>query len=48
MGGGMSGWWLAVDFGTSFTTAAYRAPGAANAELLEIDGSRYLPSVVPG
>ena len=38
------GWWLAVDFGTSFTTAAVRVGGRV--EILEIDSSRYLPSQV--
>lgn len=38
------GWTLAIDFGTSFTTAAMLAGGRA--ELLEIDNSRYLPSMV--
>ncbi len=53
----MRSWWLAVDFGTIFTTAAHRpvpdvsstgaamSPGAA-AEVLEFDASRYLPSAV--
>lgn len=40
----MDGWVLAIDFGTSFTTAAVLAGGRA--ELLEIDNSRYLPSLV--
>ncbi|MCK9931774.1 Hsp70 family protein [Frankia sp. Mgl5] len=41
----MADWSLAIDFGTSFTTAAMSAGGGAP-ELLEIDNSRYLPSVV--
>ncbi len=44
MGGLMGGWTLAIDFGTSFTTAAILADGRA--ELLEFDNSRYLPSAV--
>ncbi|MEJ2888560.1 Hsp70 family protein [Actinomycetospora aeridis] len=40
----MTGWDLAVDFGTSFTTAATLAGGRA--EVLEIDGSKYVPSLV--
>lgn len=38
------GWWLAVDFGTSFTTTAMSVDGRV--EILEIDNSRYVPSVV--
>jgi outer membrane protein assembly factor BamB len=38
-------WQLAIDFGTSFTTAAMSAGGGVP-ELIEIDNSRYLPSVV--
>ena len=38
-------WVLAVDFGTSNTTAAFADDGAA-ALVLEVAGSRYLPSVV--
>ncbi len=38
------GWWLAVDFGTSFTTTAMATDG--HVEILEIDSSRYVPSVV--
>lgn len=43
-----SGWSLAIDFGTSFTTAAMTRPGANRAEpvMLEVENSRYLPSVV--
>ncbi|WP_026239914.1 hsp70 family protein [Parafrankia discariae] len=41
----MADWSLAIDFGTSFTTAAMVVDGGAP-ELLEIDNSRYLPSVV--
>ncbi|MBL7488860.1 PQQ-binding-like beta-propeller repeat protein [Frankia sp. AgB1.9] len=41
----MTGWSLAVDFGTSFTCAAWQVGGGA-AEVLEIDNSRYLPSAV--
>jgi tetratricopeptide (TPR) repeat protein/actin-like ATPase involved in cell morphogenesis len=41
------GWVLAVDFGTSFTTAAMAALGDENAaEVLEVDRSRYMPSAV--
>ncbi len=39
-----SGWDLAIDFGTSFTTTATLAGGRA--EVLEIDGSKYVPSLV--
>ena len=38
------GWDLAIDFGTSFTTTATLAGGRA--EVLEIDGSKYVPSLV--
>lgn len=41
----MADWSLAIDFGTSFTTAVTSTGGGA-AQLLEIDNSRYLPSVV--
>jgi molecular chaperone DnaK (HSP70) len=46
MGG--SGWALAIDFGTSFTTAAMTRPGdhAVEPIMLEVENSRYLPSVV--
>ncbi|WP_433784030.1 Hsp70 family protein [Actinomycetospora sp. CA-101289] len=37
-------WDLAIDFGTSFTTTATLAGGRA--EVLEIDGSKYVPSLV--
>ncbi|GAA4907744.1 Hsp70 protein [Actinomycetospora succinea] len=40
----MTGWDLAIDFGTSFTTTATLAHGRA--EVLEIDGSKYVPSLV--
>ncbi|MDD7938021.1 Hsp70 family protein [Actinomycetospora lutea] len=40
----MTGWDLAIDFGTSFTTAATLTRGRA--EVLEIDGSKYVPSLV--
>lgn len=40
----MGGWTLAIDFGTSFTTAAVSVDGRA--ELLEVDNSRYVPSAV--
>jgi len=40
-----SGWVLAVDFGTSNTTAAYAADGGAPA-VLQVENSQYLPSVV--
>ena len=40
----MSGWTLAIDFGTCFTCAAITGDGRA--EVLEVDGGRYLPSVV--
>ena len=39
-----AGWWLAIDFGTSFTTTAMAVDG--HVEILEIDSSRYVPSVV--
>jgi hypothetical protein len=39
------GWVLAVDFGTSNTTAAFADDGAP-AVVLEVDNSKYLPSVV--
>jgi actin-like ATPase involved in cell morphogenesis len=38
------GWDLAIDFGTSFTTTATLAGGRT--EVLEIDGSKYVPSLV--
>ncbi|MHC1562970.1 Hsp70 family protein [Actinomycetospora sp. C-140] len=38
------GWDLAIDFGTSFTTTATLAGGRV--EVLEIDGSKYVPSLV--
>ena len=41
---GVTGWDLAIDFGTSFTTAATLVRGRA--EVLEIDGSKYVPSLV--
>ncbi|MDD7965803.1 Hsp70 family protein [Actinomycetospora lemnae] len=40
----MTDWHLAIDFGTSFTTTATLAGGRA--EVLEIDGSKYVPSLV--
>ncbi|MEJ2863153.1 Hsp70 family protein [Actinomycetospora flava] len=40
----MSGFDLAIDFGTSFTTTATLAAGRA--EVVEIDGSKYVPSLV--
>lgn len=40
----MRSWTLAVDFGTSFTTAAVRVDGRV--EMLEVENSRYLPSLV--
>ena len=40
----MTGFDLAIDFGTSFTTAATLVGGRA--EVLEIDGSKYVPSLV--
>lgn len=40
----MTGWDLAIDFGTSFTTTATLARGRA--EVLEVDGSKYVPSLV--
>ena len=40
----MTGWDLAIDFGTSFTTTATLADGRT--EVLEIDGSKYVPSLV--
>jgi len=40
-----SGWSLAIDFGTSNTTAAMAADGAAPV-VLEVENSRYLPSAV--
>jgi tetratricopeptide (TPR) repeat protein len=40
------GWVLAIDFGTTNTTAAMVAVGASEASVLEIENSRYLPSVV--
>jgi molecular chaperone DnaK (HSP70) len=44
-GGVMSERWvLAIDFGTSFTSAAMVSDGRV--EVLEIDGVRRLPSVV--
>lgn len=43
----LSGWLLAVDFGTSFTSAAVVVPGSGGrAELVEVDRSRFVPSVV--
>src|SRR5689334_23866320 len=44
-GDNVTDWSLAIDFGTSLTTAAMSAAGSAP-ELVEIDNSRYLPSVV--
>ncbi|HSK58106.1 MAG TPA: hypothetical protein VK935_03535, partial [Actinomycetospora sp.] len=38
------GWDLAIDFGTTFTTTATLAGGRA--DVLEIDGSKYVPSLV--
>jgi molecular chaperone DnaK (HSP70) len=45
---GDGGWRLAIDFGTSFTTAAMTRPGDPAGELvvLDVENSRYLPSVV--
>src|SRR5262245_31222964 len=43
--GSMASWTIAIDAGTSFTTAAVASAGGAP-ELLEIEQSRYLPSVV--
>jgi molecular chaperone DnaK (HSP70) len=40
-----SGWSLGIDFGTSFTTGAM-VTGDGPPALVEIDNSRYLPSVV--
>jgi len=40
----MGQWTLAIDFGTCFTTAAYRQ--GADVTVLEIENSRYLPSLV--
>ena len=42
------GWRLAIDFGTSFTTAAMTRPGdpAGQPVVLEVENSRYLPSAV--
>ncbi len=40
----MRGWTLAIDFGTSFTTAATWSDGQVS--VLEIENSRYLPSLV--
>jgi tetratricopeptide (TPR) repeat protein/actin-like ATPase involved in cell morphogenesis len=40
-----SGWSLGIDFGTSFTTGAM-VTGDGPPTLVEIDNSRYLPSVV--
>jgi molecular chaperone DnaK len=39
-----SGWTLAIDFGTSFTTAAIADGGQAS--VLEVENSRYFPSLV--
>jgi Hsp70 protein len=41
-----SGWLLAIDFGTTNTTAAVAAADGSGATVLEIENSRYLPSVV--
>jgi len=40
----VKGWDLAIDFGTSFTTTATLVDGRT--EVLEIDGSKYVPSLV--
>ena len=40
-----SGWALAIDFGTSFTTAAMAADGTPPV-VVEVEHSRYLPSTV--
>lgn len=40
----MTEWSLAIDFGTCFTCAAIMVDGRA--EVLEVDNSRYLPSMV--
>ncbi|MFE6871110.1 Hsp70 family protein [Kitasatospora sp. NPDC057692] len=42
----MSDWSLAIDFGTCFTTAAVRAEPAGAVAAVEIENSRYLPSLV--
>jgi tetratricopeptide (TPR) repeat protein len=41
-------WSLSIDFGTSFTTAAMTRPGdpAGEPMLVEVENSRYLPSIV--
>ncbi|MFF5229366.1 PQQ-binding-like beta-propeller repeat protein [Dactylosporangium sp. NPDC000521] len=41
----MTNWELAIDFGTSNTTAAVRTPDG-RIEVVEVDNSRYVPSVV--
>jgi hypothetical protein len=41
----MAPWILAIDFGTSYTVAATAEPGR-RPEVIEIDGSRRVPSVV--
>jgi uncharacterized RDD family membrane protein YckC len=41
-----AGWALAIDFGTTNTTAAMAVPGGSGPQVLEIENSRYLPSVV--
>ena len=40
----MDGWILAIDFGTSFTTAAIASNG--DVKLVEVDGSWRIPSIV--
>lgn len=40
----MAGWTLAIDFGTCFTTVATEEGGRV--EIVEIENSRYLPSLV--
>lgn len=40
----MAGWTLAIDFGTCFTTVATAEGGRV--EIVEIENSRYLPSLV--
>src|SRR4051812_14152296 len=42
--GGMADWVLAIDFGTSFTTAAARS--GSRPEMIEIDGEIRIPSNV--
>ena len=44
--GGTGDWILAIDFGTSNTTAAMASGDGSEATVLEVENSRYLPSVV--